>query len=419
MQLTPEPRTSTVRARLRAAACVLLAAGMPAVARAEAAATWRLDASGLAYAEQGRSNVVEPQARMTRLFANGQSLSLQLGLDTITGASPTGAQPTGRVQTTTTPSGNTNVTPGDQIPTAPFKDIRGALDLEWVRPLGFLTATTGGHVSREKDYQSLGGSAVLSADLMQRLTTVSVGGGYNDDSVFPAGGIHAGLMGSGAPALSRSSPKHVTTTMLGLSRILTRRWMVGATLSRTREDGYLTEPYKLLSVLDGEGYTTDLRSEKRPSTRDRTSLQSSSVYHLAQDVLYLDHRYYRDDWGVKSNTVDLRYRKELGDDTFLQPHVRLYAQSAADFFRFGLRQGEPLPAYATSDYRLGPMRTVTVGATYGFHLFDYPGQFTVRAEYMGQWGTAHPSDAVGVLRQFDLMPLVSIGTLLVGYSRTF
>ena len=49
----------------------------------------------------------------------------------------------------------------DAVPTAKFSDTRGALDLEWVRPVGVATPTLGMHFSREKDYQSLGGNATL------------------------------------------------------------------------------------------------------------------------------------------------------------------------------------------------------------------------------------------------------------------
>ena len=146
---------------------------------------------------------------------------------------------------------------------------------------------------------------------------------------------------------------------------------------------------------------------------------TSSTYHLTEDVLYLSHRYYWDDWGVRSHTADLRYRRELGGGKYLQPHVRYYRQTSADFFVFGVRQDLPLPEFATSDYRLGALRGLTVGATYGFHILDRSGEWTVRAEYMRQFGNGHPPNAVGVQRGYDLFPAVNIGTLLVGYSVNF
>jgi hypothetical protein len=99
------------RQRLRAAACVLLAAAAPSGVRAQPAPAptphWQFDGSGLLYGEQSRARVVEPVARITRMFADGQALSAQFAVDAMTGASPTGALPTGTVQTTTSASGNT------------------------------------------------------------------------------------------------------------------------------------------------------------------------------------------------------------------------------------------------------------------------------------------------------------------------
>jgi hypothetical protein len=417
VQLGHTPCGPSIRARLGAAACLLVAASLPAAA-ADAPATTRIELSALGYAEQGRAQVVEPTARFTRLMAGGQALSASLGIDVITGASPTGAQPAGRVQTTTTPSGNVKTTPADAIPTSPFKDLRGVLDLEWVRPVfPQLTCTLGGHLSREKDYQSAGASGKLALDVLQRLATVTVGAGYSHDDVFPQGGTRAGLTDGTEIVSTGARNKGVREGMLGLSRVVTRRWLLGVNASRMLERGYLTEPYKVLSLLDPvTGFTTSTLTENRPGTRDRRSWMGSSAYHFTNDVLYSSYRWYTDDWGVRSHMLDLKFRHELGSGFFVQPHVRLYTQSAARFFRFGLHEGDPLPAFATSDFRLGPLRSATLGATYGFRVLDYPGEFTVRAELLEQWGAGRPGSAVGVQRSFNLFPAQSVGSLVVGYT---
>jgi hypothetical protein len=249
---------------------------------------------------------------------------------------------------------------------------------------------------------------------------VTVGGGVNHDRVFPVGGIPVGLSDGSALLASSSAAKDVTTAMVGLSEVLTRRWLVGVNATRTFERGYLTEPYKVVSLQDGTtGMPSGSLTEKRPSTRARRSLLASSVYHLTDDVLYLSYRYYQDDWRVRSHTYDVKYRHELGDDDYLEPHLRYYSQTAASFFRFSLLDGAPLPELATADYRLGALRSVTVGATYGFRIPDRPGEWTVRAEYIGQLGDGHPGGAVGIQRQFDLAPTVNIGSVVIGYSIGF
>lgn len=428
MQLATSTAASPLRGRLRAAAWMLLASAAPAVARADSVPATQFDATALLYGEQNRANVVEPTARVTRLFADGQSLSAQFGFDVITGASPSGGMPsgvtpTGPVQTTTTPSGQVKTvqppSPGE-IPLSKFNDTRGVLDVEWQKPIGTLTSTLGGHFSREKDYQSLGASAKASVDVMNRLTTLTAGYGFDYDDVLPVGGTRAGLS-DGSIVVGRSADlKRVMTGLVGVSRVLTRRWIVGVNATRTVERGYLTEPYKIVSLLDPvSGVNVGSLTENRPSTRDRRDVLTSSVYHLTEDVVHVSYRYYWDDWGVRSHTMDVAYRHELGDENYLEPHVRYYAQTQASFFRFGMINGAPLPDFATSDYRLGPLRTATVGATYGFHLPSYPGEWSVRAEYLAQFGNGHPHDAPGIQRTFDLFPTLSIGSLVIAYSVEF
>lgn len=421
MQLNGLSSPPTLRGRIGAAACLLLATGAPATGHAQSAAAWQLDASGLIYGEQNRTAVVEPSAKITRLFANGQRLSAELGIDAITGASPSGAMPSGRIQTTTTPSGNVQTSQANQIPTSAFHDLRGALDLEWKAPVArYFTTTLGGHFSREKDYQSRGLNGTVSVDLFQRLWTVTAGGGVLHDDVFPVGGTPVGMLDSTVVATTSWNSKKVTTRMLGVSHVLTRRWLVGVNTTETRESGYLTEPYKIVSLIDpATGYPSGQLTEKRPSSRLRRDVLGSSVYHFDQDILYLSYRYYWDDWGVKSHTLDGRLRVPLQGETFVQPHVRLYTQTQSDFFHFGLADGLSLPAYATSDERLGPLRTVTLGGTYGFHLPHDRGSWTVRAEYMTQWGRGHPADALGVQQNLNLFPPLSIGSVVVGYSIGF
>ena len=431
MQLDAPSRPPSVLSRLRTAACVLLAVGVPVVAGADATSPkYQLDATTLLYREQGRVTVVEPVARITRLFEGGGSLGAEFALDVMTGASPTGGRPAGGIQTITTPSGNTQTVSAGELPTNPFRDERGAVDLDWQQPIGSRAgAATGAHFSLETDYQSIGVSEKLSLETMQRLLTLTVGGGYNRDAVFPVGGTPVGLRADGARTGVDRNPKEVTSLLAGVSRVLSRRWLIGINATRSNERGYLTEPYKVVSVIDpATQQPLQHLTELRPSTRERTDLLASSVYHLSRDILYLSYRYYWDDWGLRSHTVDLKYRFELGN-TFLQPHLRAYAQSAADFYTSGLVNGAPLPAYASSDQRLARFNSLTGGLTYGFRLPGHAGEFTVRAEYIGQFDhrNAHRTggeeedeeeDGGSPVTSDPFAPL-NIGTLTISYSRSF
>jgi hypothetical protein len=415
-----------VRARLGTGICALLASVSPAMAQTQAASGTQFETAALVYGEQARVKIVEPMARISRLWAGGASVFAQIGLDVITGASPTGASPTGtsgggggeeKIQTTTAASGGGGGGQApDAIPTANFSDLRGGLDLGWAQPLGsHLTPSIGAHASREKDYRSLGGSGTLALDLYHHRTTLTMGGSVDQDQVFPVGGIALGLT-DGTPSGLSSSDKRVSEGLVGLSQVVSRRWLLGVSASQTRESGYLTEPYKVLSIVDAGGVPVSSLREKRPDTRLRNAVTLASVYHLQSDVLHASYREYWDDWGVRSHTLDLALRHDLDEERWVEPHVRAYTQSSADFFRFSLNQGAPLPEFASADQRLGPLHSVTLGAGFGFRPSGSPGEFTLRAEYLVQWGDGHPADAVGIQREMDLMPPVSIGSLTVSYS---
>ena len=412
-----------MRDALHTAALALLLT--PVVAQAQTA-TDHIDVTSLLYSEQSRTQVVEPVVRFSHLMADGQSISAQLGIDVITGASPTGGLPSGVVQTHTSASGHTITSPAGALPTTPFTDRRISLDGEWKKPFArFYTSTLGGHFSREKDYQSLGVNGAFSVDTMQRLLTLSIGGGVSHDTVFPVGGTPAGLT-TGAIISHAANAKNVSNILLGASRILTRRWMVSVNGTRTMERGYLTEPYKVVTVMNSTtGFPIEDLTDKRPTTRDRSSLLFSSVYHFTDDILYTSYRYYWDSWSVRSNTIDLKYRHELDPDagpnagTYLEPLLRFYKQSAASFYTPGLIQGNPLPDFATSDYRLGALQTITVGATFGYRPADSTNVWTARAEFMRQSGGSSPPNVVGIQRNYDLTPPVNIFAIVFGYSFDF
>src|SRR5262249_39180310 len=158
----------------------------------------------------------------------------QFGLDVITGASPTGELPKGirllpaaPICCTNTGSSGSKDIPLDAIPTATFSDNRFGFDVDWHKPLSrYFSSEVGGHFSKERDYRSLGINGKLAVDLNHRLTTLTFGGAYNHDSVFPIGGTPEGLSDPSEIVSTAENPKRVKNFVIGASQILTRRWLV-------------------------------------------------------------------------------------------------------------------------------------------------------------------------------------------------
>ena len=192
------------------------------------------------------------------------SLSLDLTVDTLTGASPSGAIASDQPQTFTSPSGRgTYTTPAGEIPLdSSFHDTRFALNASWSQPFARLyTFTAGLGISTEFDYQHLGLNAGLTRDFNERNTTLSFA-----VALGRTGETGRRCAASFAPCATRSTKsttpesartargssenKDVIDVLLGVTQVLGRHSLLRLNYSYSDSSGYLTDPYKILTVVD-------------------------------------------------------------------------------------------------------------------------------------------------------------------------
>jgi hypothetical protein len=263
-------------------------------------------------------------------------------------------------------------TPG-QLPLDPnFRNERVAADLAWAQPLGggnHLAA--GGHLSKEHDFFSAAANAALSHDFNSKNTTLAFGLNAESDRVNPVGG--APVPGSDYALLERSGNKSKTIAsgLFGLTQVVSRTWLSQLNLTYDRSNGYLTDPYKILSVLDATGATTSYVFENRPNERVRKGLYFGNKIAVGTAVLDVSYRHTTDDWAVRTDTADAKYRFNLGSDRwYLEPHARWYRQSAAEFYRLYVDASQPAPNFLSADSRLAAFSAVTVGVKLGYRLED-------------------------------------------------
>ena len=88
---------------------------------------------------------------------------------------------------------------------------------------------------------------------------------------------------------------------------------------------------------------------------------------------------------------------------------------AADFYRYFLLDGEPIPDTVTADYRLGELTAQTIGIKFGYSG-SKNSSWSVRLERYMQSGESHPDVAVGQLVNQDLYPDVDATIVQFGYS---
>lgn len=371
--------------------------------------SWEVDSAILFYSEADRVSVIEPVVSARKKLGSDEFLNFRVVLDSLTGASASGAIKTTNAQTFTTPSGaSTYTTAANQTPLdSTFHDTRVSVNAEWEMPVNKTTkAIYGANVSKEFDYLSIGVSANFSWDFNNRNTTLTTGLALNADTVNPVGGVPTGLtaMSASKSSTGADDTKQVTDLVIGVTQVINRTTLMQFNLNIGTDSGYLTDPYKLLSVLDGGGNlrTTDpYLYEKRPDSRSRQALYWKTVKALGDDVLNLSYRYYWDDWDVSSHTVEMKYRFSLGANHYLQPELRYYVQDKANFYNYNLVDGS-IPTYASADYRLADLKSTTLSFKYGFDI-NKDSEFAVRLGVMNQTsnGDAPFEDVDATFVQFN------------------
>ena len=254
----------------------------------------------------------------------------------------------------------------------------------------------GGSISVEHDYQSLGASASMKYDNDSRSRTWTAGLAVSNDSIFLKTGGTPKPLSNVEDNIIYSDGERVTYDIIaGVSQVLNRRTVGEINYTLSLSDGYHTDPYKVISSvrLVGESgndtYTyseLDRYYESRPDTRQRNTLYTGLVHRYGEhkgEVIHASYRFYTDDWGITAHTLEVMQRNPLGKGRYIEPQVRFYTQSAADFFYHHLLYDDPaLPQYASADYRLDKMFDTTIGVQYGQPLAG--GSLRARVAYIEQ-----------------------------------
>ncbi len=448
--------TVTVRRALAAAAAGLLTGGQARAQEpaAETPAT-TVDSALLFYHEVNRVQAVEPVLNVSHRIDEDSTFYLGITADTLTGATPLGAVPStlpqsyvrpykqvpvGSTVTVTSASGGSTVTtvpaasgattqtlaattvvPANTYPLDHgFQDRRVAGHVGWEQALTHTLKLDGGIAySKEHDYRSESGHIGLSQDFNEHNTTLSGAINYESDLSFPLGGTPTPLTQMDGTWKGPDASLHEIDALVGVTQVMSRRWLSTLSYSYSSASGYQTDPYKIISVVDAvTGQPTEQLYEGRPDQRRKQSVFFDNKVHLVSDVISTSLRAYKDDWGIKSLTADLRYRWQFGPNYYLEPHLRYYAQGKADFFHYYLVNDRAIPQYASADTRLAKFHGQTYGAKFGVAL-TAASELNLRAEYYDQHGNGSPAGAIGQLRQQNLFPDLKAYTVLLGYTFSF
>ncbi|MDB5987187.1 MAG: hypothetical protein JWR16_2240 [Nevskia sp.] len=426
MQLNDAKPQNLARMRLVAATLGLLGVTtVRPVAADDDTRKWTFDNGLLFYKENGgRVQAIEPVVNAAVDLGNDRTLSMGLVLDSLTGATPSGAAPAVTPQTFSSPSGRGKtytIAPGATPLDNTFKDTRFAATLGYLFPLNNLSKLgVGLSGSKEYDFTSVGANTHYSLDLNQKNTTLNAGLSFEYDQVDPVGHVPIPLtmMVDAVKTGGTTKTKNVKDVLLGVTQIIDPQSLLQFNYSLSLSNGYETDPYKILSVVDSNAQPQYYVYEKRPDSRTKHALFAEyKRFVFGHDVADLSYRFFIDSWGVRAHTVDLSYRWNFSQRQYLEPNARFYTQTAADFFHAALFTGEDASvSNASADPRLGAFNAWTGGLKYG-QVLGNGNELSVRVEYYKQFSKVAgvPDQAATALSQFNLAPNLSAFNVSLGY----
>jgi hypothetical protein len=287
-----------VRARSRAVPLLFLLAGFLIFPRTVLAAVLPDDRADALYHyyDGGGVTVRGPALLVRKSVADTVSLSGRYYVDTISSAS---------IDVVTTAS--------------PYKDKREEFGagIDYLHGNSLIGVTLSS--SKENDYQADSFGLNVSHDLAGGLTTINLGYSQGYDIV---------------QRVDTSFEEDINryNFRLGVTQVLSRSLLLGVNFEGIAEDGYLSNPYRSARILGAS------LPERYPGTRDSQAVAVRAVQAFSSgsrpviSSLRAEYRYFRDNWGIRSNTLAFALQRYFGDRVLGEARYRYYQQSAASFY---------------------------------------------------------------------------------------
>jgi len=219
--------------------------------------------------------------------------------------------------------------------------------------------TLSGGASMEDDYTAINFGFGREKDFNQKATTFSWGIGFSTDEIDP-----------NDTSFNPDPTKHhkkTGTFSLGFAQVIDRASVAQSSLTLQYADGFLSDPYKLVSA---GGIN---REDIRPGTRTQVSWLTRYRRHFERvhGSLHGDYQFSWDTWDVKAHVVELGWHQELFELLSLAPSLRYYTQSQAKFYAPYFALGLPAERDASSDYRLSPYGALSFKLRADLSLADW------------------------------------------------
>ena len=215
-------------------------------------------------------------------------------------------------------------------------EVRAAYTLD---PGTSASTTFNASYSQERDYHATALGVEHSFPLNSALT-LGAGGSFSHDLIAPTDAVLYDRV--------RHEEKNTASVFGSLAWVIDKSSVVQTGVQFNVENGYLSDPYKLVSVGDA------ILADARPGSRTEVAwlLRYRRAFTSADAALHLDYRYAQDSWGVAAHTLDVGWYQSLPGGWQLIPAARYYSQQQARFYA-PFFVDSSAQRFFSSDYRLG------------------------------------------------------------------
>jgi len=286
------------------------------------------------YGDTGNNLVIAPSVLLSKKLTDTYYLGANVGVDAITSATKKAA-----ATPTPPPSGEEDEGEGGKY------SYRVPLSLYLTYDKDNDTIIGGGYYSYETTY--IGRSLFAAYTRRMNLNNTAFGIAYSQSFDY-------WIPDRPLPTDNRSE----RTLDLSFTQLLSPRQTVQFIFTSLRSEGFLAQPTDILIT---DTYPSGIYA-KYPDNRKGSAYAVRFITLLNDPTsLHLLYRYYRDDWHIQSDTVNLELYRDISPSVVLGVRYRYYTQSAAFF-------AKPLEAYAPSDplvavnYRMYAFHSNTIGA---------------------------------------------------------
>jgi hypothetical protein len=243
----------------------------------------------------------------------------------------------------------------DVVTTAsPYRETRNEFGLGGDYVVRDSVITLAASRSMEPDYIANAVNLDVSTDTFGGMTTVGLGYTYGWDDV--------GKKGEGFFDTANHERYR-----LGVSQILSPRWIANANFEVVSDNGFLGSPYRVALVFGAAV------PENLPRTRTSRTLQFRVVGEVAPTVsVRAEYRYFWDNWEVTAHTFGIGGTTRFGERWLVDAYARYYRQDGALYFS---NNATVETKYITRNRQLSDFNSVTAGAKVTYAIKRVPGRY--------------------------------------------